>query len=74
MDKQQRDKGLTFDKNGQIQNKVRFKKFVYDHDEEIEISWRNMPSEIWISETFNKKSKKIWPSVDDELTEEGEDL
>lgn len=74
MDKQRRDKGLIFNQNGQIQNTIRFRKFVYDHYEELEISWRNMPSEIWIAETCNKKSKKIWPPVDDELTEEGEDL
>ena len=74
IDKQQRDKGLTFDENGQIQNKVRFKQFVYDHYEQIEISRRNMPSEIWISEAFNNKSKKIWPPVDDGQIEEDEDL
>lgn len=52
------DKGLIFNQNGQIQNTISFRKFVYDHYEELEISWRNMPSEIWIAETCNKKRKK----------------
>lgn len=74
MDKQRRKKGLTFNQNGQIQNTVQFRKFVYDHYEQVEVSWKNMPSEIWIAETYNKKSKKIWPPGEDEPLEEDEEL
>ena len=74
MDKQRRDKGLIFNQNGQIQNTVIFRKFVYDHYEQIEVSWSNMPSEIWISEISNKKSKKIWPPADDEPSEDDEEI
>ena len=41
--------------------------------EELEVSWRNMPSEIWIAET-NTKSKKTWPPEENKPLEEVEEL
>lgn len=61
MAKQPRYKGLIFDRNGLITNSIHFKKFNYDHYEEVEISRKNMPSEIWIAGPFRKKGEKIWP-------------
>lgn len=60
MQKQNRYQGLIFDRNGLIANTVRFKKFDYDHYEEVELSRSNMPSAIWIAESFGEKGRKIW--------------
>jgi len=59
MNKNPRYIGLTYDENGSIKNNIVFSKFVYDHNEKIEISRLNMPSEVWI--TDNSGPRKIWP-------------
>ena len=60
MEKETRHQGLKFDKNGLITNTLKFKKSDFDHCE-VEISRTNMPSEIWVTGSFEKKTTKIWP-------------
>lgn len=60
MRKKSRDKGLTYNNFGHILNTISFTQFVYDHNEELEISRFKMPTEIWTSDVFGKKKQKIW--------------
>lgn len=61
MEKVHRETGLLYNGNGLICNKINFKKFSYDHYVNIELSRDCMPSEIWTSDVYGKKKKKIWP-------------
>lgn len=56
-----REKGLTFNADGQITNSLTFKRFDYDHCDTIDLSRGNMPSEVWVSDVYEKKHEKIWP-------------
>lgn len=55
------NKGLLFNKNGQIKNTIKFKIINDNRYEIIELSRRNMPSEVWIENIIGNKIKKIWP-------------
>lgn len=56
-----RNEGITYNESGLINNKIVLKRFDYDHYDIIELSRDNMPSEIWITASFGKKEKRIWP-------------
>ncbi len=60
MEKEQRKQGLSFSKYGVIQNKVLFSALDHDHYKTIEISARNIPSEIWLSDAKGSKTRRIW--------------
>lgn len=60
MEKIQRSVGITYGWNGLIRNKIRFRKFDYDHFVEIEISPREMPTSIWSCDSQGNKLKLIW--------------
>lgn len=56
-----RNEGITYNENGLINNSIVLKRFNYDHYDKIEISIDNMPSEIWITDSFGTKKNRIWP-------------
>lgn len=55
-----RSEGVLYDKYGIIKNTIQFTKFDYDHNVNVEISRRKMPTEIWITDAFGKREKRIW--------------
>lgn len=61
MRKEPRNKGLEFDKNGQIKNTLVFKRLEYDCYETVEISRIGMPTKLWVTNPSNKIKKKLWP-------------
>ncbi len=61
-----RNSGMIFYSSGLIKNTIIFRRLVYDSFEQVEISRKKMPSEVWIAETQNKKYKRIWPPSSDE--------
>lgn len=52
--------GITFNKYGQIENKMKFIKFAYDHNVTVEISKSHIPEEIWESNLPGKNRKRIF--------------
>lgn len=62
MQKEPRYEGLVFNENGSIMNTIIFKKLAYDGYESVEISRSNIPSEVWVSDTFGNRRSKIWPA------------
>ena len=59
--KEPRRKGLRFNEDGLIINAVVFRKIDYDQYKTIEITRSHMPTEMWITDSFENKTNKIWP-------------
>lgn len=55
-----RKEGVKYCENGLIINTIVLKRFDYDHYDRIELSRDNMPTEIWIIDSFGNKKKRIW--------------
>ena len=55
MRKEQRIQGLSFDKYGLINNTIKFQILDGDSNEEIELSRKYMPTEVWAVDAFGKK-------------------
>ena len=62
-----RNCGLFFYSSGRIKNTITFRRLVYDSFETIEISRQKVPTEVWLAEHHNMKSKRIWPPIDEVL-------
>ena len=60
MRKEQRIQGLSFDKYGLINNTIKFQILDGDSNEEIELSRKYMPTEVWAVDAFGKKKKRIF--------------
>ncbi|ADU22995.1 hypothetical protein [Ruminococcus albus] len=56
-----RNEGIAYIESGLINNSIVFKRFNHDHYDRIELTRDNMPSEIWIIDSFGTKEKRIWP-------------
>lgn len=58
-----RNKGITYNDNGLINNTIVFKRFNYDHYDKVELSRDKMPSEIWTIDSLGTRKRRIWPSI-----------
>lgn len=56
-----RNEGIIYNENGLINNAIVLKRFNYDHYDNVKLSRDNMPSEIWITDSFGTKKERIWP-------------
>ncbi|SEL42765.1 hypothetical protein [Ruminococcus albus] len=55
-----RNEGIKYNESGLITNTIVLKRFNYDHYDIIELSRDNLPSEIWIIDSFGTKKRRIW--------------
>ena len=62
-EKEPRNQGIIFKRNGLIRNSICFKKLNHDYYERVEISSKNMPSKVWSTDEFGKKIKLLWTSA-----------
>lgn len=59
--KEPRAEALSFDPNGLLTNTIVFRKFDYDHDEQLVLSRFNMPLQVWMNDSYGNKVQMIWP-------------
>ena len=60
MQKEPRREGLTFNGKGIILNRMNFKRLDCDHWIEINIACYRIPTDVWVTDSFGGKIKKIW--------------
>lgn len=60
MEKLPRHEGLSYNNYGLVKNSVSFRRFIYDHYEEVVISPNNMPTEVWVENRYGEKSTRLF--------------
>lgn len=55
-----REKGLSYNLYGMVNNTIEFEKYDYDHYVTVEIGPRNMPTSIWEEDLHGKRTTRVW--------------
>lgn len=57
--KETRTEGISYDRHGMVKTKIKFKKLEHDDYVEIVISPDNMPSALWVIDSYGNKIKQL---------------